>query len=110
MSDLFLGVLGQPRLAVAAFRHVMQRRSRIVESGLKLSQNRSRAKDAQHQTKAWTREALIEGLSSQFGVFLLAEDDSHVRLGVAEVNMLSVLHWLARTAQSTQIFLGNSEA
>ena len=109
MSDLFLGVLGQPRLAVAAFRHVMQRRSRIVESGLKLSQNRSRAKDAQHQTKAWTREALIEGLSSQFGVFLLAEDDSHVRLGVAEVNMLSVLHWLARTAQSTQIWLGDRE-
>lgn len=100
-SDLFLGVIGQPRLALASFRQVTRRRARILESNLNLAENRKAP--VPKQTVRMDRNDLIGALAERFGIFLLAEQPDHVRLGVAEVDFLSVLHWLARNAQSAQI-------
>lgn len=101
--DLFMGFIGQPSLALAAFRHVVQRRARIVESGIKLSQ--TRGDSTATPSNPMSREDLINGLAEQYGLLQLEMNEALVRLGVAEVNMLSVLHWLARMAQSASMVI-----
>ena len=100
-SDLILGVIGQPRLAWAAFRHVTRRRARIVEGNLKLAENRNTPVPA--ASVCLSREELIGALAQRFGLFLLSEEADRVRLGVAETDLLSVLHWLARSVRSPKI-------
>lgn len=105
LSDLVLAVIGNPRIGLSALRHVTRRRARIVESGLRLAETRV---SVPMPREALARSALLKGLSGQFGVLLLSEEQQIARIGVAEVDMLSVLYWLCTTAHAPQMRIGKT--
>ncbi|MBW7920747.1 MAG: stealth conserved region 3 domain-containing protein [Rubellimicrobium sp.] len=106
LADLALASIGQPRLFLAAFRHVTRRRARMVESGLRLAENRVAL--ATTGAGPLDRPALIVGLAGQSGIVLLAEDAEQVRLGLAEVDLLSALWWLGQATHAPRIMIGGA--
>lgn len=106
-SDLALAALGQPRLFVAAFRLVTRRKARAVESGLRLVQGRP-ALQAAVPAQPLARGALLQGLAARFGVLLLDDGAERLRIGLAEVDLLSALYWLGRSAHGAQLRAGRT--
>lgn len=108
LSDLALASLGQPRLFLAAFRHITRRRARILQSGLRAA-DRASASEPAHPPQPLGRDRILADLAKNYGLLLLAENGEHIRLGVAEVDLLSVLNLVAQAAQADRVMIANKQ-
>lgn len=99
-SDLVLGAVGNPRLAVKAAGHVLRKKSRVLESSVRMAENRPRGPAV---TRPVGRDAVLAGLAERMGLLLIEQVPTRTHVGLAEVELLHALIWLAKSALGFQM-------
>ena len=108
VKDLFLGFVRNPRIGLQTARLVIARKARIRQSVRLAERNRSSLRD-DISLSTMTRDALIMGLSQKMGVIELDRLPGVPSIGVAEVNLLSALHWLEPRMQDVRMHIGREQ-
>lgn len=99
-TDYMLAALSDPRLVGEAVRHVLTRRSRKVESGLRAARRPELRASAGDARLPASLDQIVDGLARHVHVLVLDRQPGQLAIGVAEVDLLSALVHLATVVPS----------
>ncbi len=101
--DYFLAAVSDPRLVGEAARHVLTRRSRKVESGLRAARRPELREPASRSVVPASLEATLERLAQDVHVLVLDRHPERMNIGVADVDLLSALVRLTTIAPGVSL-------
>ena len=105
-ADYALATLSDPRLLAQAARHVLNQRSRKVESGLRAASRPELRRPTGTPGVPAPLESTLEELARDVHVLVLDRQTAQVSIGVAEVDLLSALVRLATIAPGLSLSIG----
>lgn len=101
--DYGIVAIRNPKLFIAAARHVINRRQREFVGELNASLDKRLL--GPDQINPVSADALVEGLSDFVGVIHLGTDDNNTIIGVADVNFITALLFLRQNSYDSRVVI-----
>ena len=105
--DYMLAAVANPKMFLQAVRRYLNRRSRMVEAVVRASENPSLREPAPKAPQSF--DALMKGLTAHVGVLELQRDLTTLTIGVADIDILSAVYFLATKTPGAALKLNNQK-